>query len=338
MNSILRVPRRWFLHCAVLGILACAIVPRLFAEDKPAPDVVRLGNLKFAHYGAVSYMKELGAKYNLEVKEQIFAKGIDIVPAIMAGDIDIAASALDGAIAGRASGAAVYVVAGFAKGGIRIVGRADLDLKSVADLKGKKVGVPRGGAQELALFAELNKVGLTWSDQPGAKDVQIMYLGYPECNQALQAKQIDAMCQSEPQSTQAIAKGWGKEIVKPYDTPMGEPVRAMVMTEKLYKEKPDVAQRVMKCFVEATAKFLADPALAEKYVRESLFKNQLSDEDYKAAMENAAFTYDITPQHVQTTTDAMVKFGVGRLKNPPVATDWVKLDLLDKAKKELAVQ
>src|SRR5262245_7559275 len=102
-----------------------------------AEDVVRLGNLKFAHYGAVWYMKEIAPKYGLKIEEKIFGKGLDIIPAIIAGDIDIAASALDAAIAGRAAGAPIYVVAGFAKGGVRIVGRSDLHLKRIADLKGK---------------------------------------------------------------------------------------------------------------------------------------------------------------------------------------------------------
>ncbi len=314
-----------------------AVLAALCAGRAGAEDVVRLGNLKFAHYGAVSYMKELGPRYGLRIEERVFPKGIDIIPAIVAGEIDIAASAADAAIAGRAAGAPVYAVAGFAKGGIRIVGRTDLHLGSVAQLKGKKVGVPRGGAQELALFAELARHGLTWSDQPG-KDVQVIYLAYADLNQALLQKQIDAMCQSEPQSAQAIARGIGAEVVKPYDTPMGEPVRVLVMTEKLYREKPDVALRVMKCFVEATRTFLADPALAERYVREQLFKGQISPEEYRDAMSNAAFTYDLTASHVQVTTDLMVKYGVGRLASPPAATDWVKLDLLGRAKAELGIR
>jgi NitT/TauT family transport system substrate-binding protein len=317
-----------------LGWLTALVA--LCAGGARAEDVVRLGNLKFAHYGAVSYMKELGPRYGLRVEERVFPKGIDIIPAIVAGEIDIAASAADAAIAGRAAGAPVFAVAGFAKGGIRIVGRRDLGLTAVAQLKGKKVGVPRGGAQELALFAELSKAGLTWSDTPG-KDVLIVYLQYAELNQALLQKQIDAMCQSEPQSAQAIAKGIGSEIVKPYDTPMGEPVRVMVMTEKLYKEKPDVALRVMKCFVEATKKFVDDPAFASRYVREQMFRRQISEQEYKDALSNAAFTYDLTVEHVQVTTDFMVKFGVGKLRNPPRAADWVKLDLLKKAKAELGV-
>ena len=249
-------------------ILALIVISAMPAH---ADDVVRLGNLKFAHYGAVWYMKEIAPKYGLKIEEKIFAKGLDIIPGILSGDIDIAASALDAAIAGRAAGAPVYVVAGFAKGGVRIVGRSDLNLKKISELKGKKVGVARGGAQELCLLAELAKAHLTWSDK-GDKDVSLVYLAYADLNGALLNKNIDAMCQSEPQSTQAISKGFGKEIVRPYDTPMGEPVRALVMTAEMYEKKRDVAARVLKCFVEATKTFLEHPTLAEKYVRENVFK------------------------------------------------------------------
>ena len=316
-------------------LLVCTLFITLGAEA--APDVVRLGNLKFAHYGAVSYMKELAPKYNLIIEERVFAKGLDILPATIAGEIDIAASALDAAVAGRASGVPIYVVAGFAKGGARIVARPDLNIKSIADLKGKKVGVARGGAQELLLAAELAKYNLTWSDQPG-KDVQIFFMPFADLNQALMQKNIDAISQSEPQSSQAINKGYGVEVLKPYDTPLGEPVRALVMTEKMYNEKRDVAERVLKLFVEATRTFQDNPKLAEKYVREQLFKNQLSSQDYQDAMSNASFTYDISLEHVQITADLMKKYGVGKLAVAPQAKDWVRLDLLDKAKKELKIK
>lgn len=298
-----------------------------------AEDVVRLGNLKFAHYGAVWYMKEIAPKYGLKIEEKVFAKGLDIVPAILAGEVDVSASALDAAVAGRAAGAPIYVVAGFAKGGVRIVGRSDLGLKSVAELKGKKVGVARGGAQELCLLAELGKHGLTWSDR-GDKDVQLVYLAYADLNGALLGKSIDAMCQSEPQSSQALAKGFGTEIVKPYDTPIGEPVRVLVMTKRLYEGKRDVAQRVVSCFVEATRTFLEKPDVAEKYVRETVFKGQVTREEYAQAIANSPFTYDVTEEHVQTTTDLMVKLGVGRMTTPPVAGEWVRLDLLQQARRQ----
>ena len=46
----------------------------------------------------------------------------------------------------------------------------------------------------------------------------------------------------------------------------------------------------------------------------------------------------MTVEHVQITTDFMQKVGVGRMPNPPVAKEWVKLDLLQKAKTELGAK
>lgn len=307
------------------------------SANAAGPDLVRVGNLKFAHYGAISYMTEICGKYNLKVQERVFAKGIDIMPAIIAGEIDVAASAADAAIAGRASKVPIFAVAGFAEGGARIVVRPDVNIKSIKDFKGKKVGVARGGAQELLLLAELSKNNLTWSDQPN-KDVRIVYMAFADLNQALQAKQIDAMAQSEPQSSQAINKGWGVELMKPYDTPMGKPIRTLVMTEKMYNEKRPVAERFMKCFVEATKTFIEKPEIAEKFVTEKMFKGQITAQDFKDAIGNSPYTYDLTVDHIQITTDMMQKYGVGRMQTPPKAVDWVKLDLLADAKKSLGVK
>ncbi len=319
------------------SLAALAAVAALTAGPARGEDVIRLGNLKFAHYGAVSFMQQHCKKYGLDVQETMFAKGIDIFPALVRGDVDLAASAADAAIANRAGGGRIFVVAGFARGGARLVGRADLALGSVAALKGRKVGVTRGGAQELLLLAELAQAGLSWSDQPGT-DVQLVYLPFADLNQALLQKQLDAICQSEPQSSQAIHQGFAREILKPYDTPLGEPVRVLVMSEKLYAGNPALATRVMECFVDATRTFQQDPALAERYVREQMFKGQISHEDYVDAMANAAFTYDVTAEHIQVTTDLMVKYGVGKLSAPPRAADWVKLELLERAKKKLGVK
>jgi NitT/TauT family transport system substrate-binding protein len=318
-------------------VLALLVLAMIGAAPALAADIVRVGNLKFAHYGAVWYMKDIGAKYNLDIQERIFPKGIDIIPAIIAGEIDVAASAVDGAIAARASNVPIVIVAGFAKGGARIVGRPDMKWTSVSDLKGKKVGVARGGAQELVLLAELGMHNLTFSDKPG-KDVQLVYMAYADLNQALMAKNIDAMCQSEPQSSQAIRKGFGVEINKPYDTPIGEPVRTLIMTEAMYNQKRDVAERFLKCFVEATKYFIDHPDAAEKYVREQMFKNQLTSEEYHDAVDNSRFTYDVSVNEVQVSIDMMMKHGIAKMTTPPAAKDFVKLDVLEKAKKELKVK
>ena len=78
----------------------------LVTGSASAQDVVRLGNLKFAHYGAISYMKDHCGKFGLKVEEIVFPKGIDIFPAIVKGEVDIAASAADAAVAPTFSGRA----------------------------------------------------------------------------------------------------------------------------------------------------------------------------------------------------------------------------------------
>jgi NitT/TauT family transport system substrate-binding protein len=302
-----------------------------------AQEVVRLGNLKLAHYGAVSYIKEIAPQCGIKVEEKIFAKGPDVMQAIVANELDVGATASEAAISGRASGIPIFVVAGFATGGARLVAAPDAGIKSVADLKGKKVGVTRGGIQEILLFAELAKVGLTASDKPG-KDVEVVYLGYPDLNQALLTKNLTVIMQTEPQSSQAINNKFGVEVLKPYDTPIGSPVRTLVFTEKFYKERRPVAEKFMQCFVRATKAFIDDPKLASKYVRETLFRGQVSEADFDAAIGNSPYSYDITPEHIQITSDLMASTGVGKFAKPPVAKDYVKTDLLDAAKKAVGVK
>jgi NitT/TauT family transport system substrate-binding protein len=318
------------------GVLA-ALTLAAPLHGAQAQEVVRLGNLKFAHYGAVSYIKEIAPKCGIRVEEKIFPKGLDVMAAIIAGELDVGATASEAAISGRASGAPIYVVAGFAKGGARLVARPELGIRGARDLKGRKVGVTRGAIQEVLLMALLQQHGLSAQAGPG-KDVQLMYLPYADLNQALMSREIDAMMQSEPHSSQAINKGFGAEVLKPYDTPIGSPVRTMVLTEKFYTQRRPVAEKFMRCFVEATRTFIENKPLAEKYVREVLFKNQITADDFADAISNSPYTFDITPEHIQVTTDTMVRTGVGRMTSPPRAQDWVKTDLLAAAKKSLNIK
>lgn len=317
---------------------ACtAIVASLTAMAAHAADNIHLGNLRFAHYGAVSYMKEVCPKYGINVAEHVFAKGPDIMPAIVAGDIDLAALASDGAIAGRANGVPIYAVAGFAQGGARMVVGKDTPIRSLRELKGKRVGVTRGGAQELLLYAVLDKAGLSWSTTADkTKDIEVVFLPFADLNQALAAKQIDAMMQSEPQSSQAIRRQIGRELLKPYDTALGQPKRLLVMSERLYRNR-ELALRVVKCFVDATAQFVKNPAMAEQYVRERMFRNELTHDEFQDAIGNAPYSYDVSLAHIDTTTELMKQFGVGRLSSPPKAWEWTRLDLLTQAKRELQI-
>lgn len=313
-------------------VLCFALLCASALAAQAADDVVRLGNLKLAHFGAVSYVKEIApSRCGLQVQERTFAKGPDVMQAIVAGELDVGATASEAAIQARSAGVPIYVVAGFASGGARLLSRADQPLRRVAELKGHRVAVTRGSIQEVLLAAELGAAGLSFSDQPG-KDVQLIYLGYPDLNQALLTHNVDVIMQSEPYASQALDRGFAVELPKPYDTPLGRPVRTLVMTEQFYRQKPELARRFMQCFVQATQDFIRDPALASRYVRETLFKGQLSEKEFSDAIANAPYGFDITAEHIQATTDLMVRYKVGRLAQPAAAVDYVRTDLLQAAR------
>ena len=63
-------------------------------------------------------------KCGIKVEERVFAKGLDVMQAIIAGELDVGTTASEAAISGRAGDAPIYVVAGFAKGGARLVAAA----------------------------------------------------------------------------------------------------------------------------------------------------------------------------------------------------------------------
>jgi ABC-type amino acid transport substrate-binding protein len=212
-------------------------------------EVVRLGNLKFAHYGAVSYIKEIAPKCGIKVEERMFAKGLDVMQAIIAGELDVGATASEAAISGRA-GAPIYVVAGFAKGGARLVARQDSNIKSVKDLKGKKVGVTRGGIQEVLLMAELQQAGLS-ADPPGqGRAAGVPGLRRPEPGAAGQEhRRHDAVRAAVVAGDQQGLRHRGHQALRHADRRAG--AHHGDDREVLQRARP-LAEKFMRCFVQAT--------------------------------------------------------------------------------------
>lgn len=311
---------------SVSQLLAGLLLVALSTAQALAQDVVRVGNLKLAHFAGVSYIGQIAESCGIKVDIKLFPKGPDVMQAIIAGELDVGATASEAVISARGNGAPIYIVGGFAKGGARLLATPESGIKSVADLKGKKVGVTRGSIQEVLLAAVLGDAGMK------ASDIQTTYLLYPDLNQALLQKQVDAIMQTEPQSSQAIARGFGVEVMKPYGTAVGSPIRTMVMTEKFYNEKKELASKFMACFVKAQKTFMDQLEVAEKFVTQDLFKGQVTGDEFKAAIGNSPYTIEMNADHIQKVTDVMAKYGVGKMAKPPVATEWVKTDLLDAAK------
>lgn len=90
-------------------------------------------------------------------------------------------------IIGKANGLNTQLLAATSRGVSNYLAvRSDLNIKTLKELKGKRVGLLRGTADELSFIAALNSQGMN------IKDVKIVNLDFNAVNAALAAKRIDA--------------------------------------------------------------------------------------------------------------------------------------------------
>lgn len=140
-----------------------------------------------------------------------FTSGPLRLEAIRAGAADVGAVGDVPPILAHFSAANVPIV-----GGVRSDGIGNLlavapgsGVNGIADLKGKKVAINVGTAQQANVLRNLKSVGL------GAKDIEIINLGVAEFADALRANQIDAAVLKQPDRSRYLAsaaKDGAKEI------------------------------------------------------------------------------------------------------------------------------
>ncbi|HKA34314.1 MAG TPA: ABC transporter substrate-binding protein [Candidatus Binatia bacterium] len=179
-------------------LIAALVVPAYSA----AQERVRIG------YGAVSVQsglvaiakqKNLFAKYNL-VPETIYISGGSInLQALISGNLDLSQLTAAAGVAANLEGADIVYIACFVdKLTYQLVTRPEI--KTTADLKGKKLGISRfGSAADFGLRVMLRRLGID-----PARDVTILQIGEePARSAAVQAGNIDGTVMNAPFGTQA---------------------------------------------------------------------------------------------------------------------------------------
>lgn len=159
-------------------------------------------------YGAVSVQsglvwlakqKNLFAKYNL-APEMVYIPGGSInIQALISGNLDISQLTAAPGVAANLEGADIVYIACFVDQlNYQLVTRPEV--KSVAELKGKRLGISRfGSAADFGLRVMLRKLGID-----PARDVTILQIGdEPARSAAVQAGNIDGTVMNAPFGTQA---------------------------------------------------------------------------------------------------------------------------------------
>ena len=169
-----------------------------FGNVTHAPAMVGLQNGEFA--------KALGS--NVTLKTSVFSAGPAAVEALFSKSIDASFVGPNPAINAysKSKGAAIRIVAGTASGGAFFVVKPEI--KTAADLKGKKVGSPSlGNTQDVALRYWLKQQGLS-TDTNGGGDVNIV--PGPDNGTVVQAFQqgdIVGAWMPEPYATKMVKAG-----------------------------------------------------------------------------------------------------------------------------------
>jgi NitT/TauT family transport system substrate-binding protein len=132
---------------------------------------------------AVADDQKLWAKYGLEASTKVFTNGPLQITAINAGDLDFGYIG-PGAVWLPASGKAKIVALNSLGNADRVI--AQPGITDLAQLKGKKVGVPEGTSGDMILTLALKKAGLTNSD------IQRVPMDASTIVSAFAAGQIDA--------------------------------------------------------------------------------------------------------------------------------------------------
>jgi sulfonate transport system substrate-binding protein len=148
-------------------VVAALAISAAHGQDKPAE--IRIGTQKGGFFPAVRQRRSVEDAFRplgIEVKWIDFQFGPPLLEAINVGSVDFGFVGDAPPIFAQAGGAKIRYVAAVKSDGNTeaIVVPQDSPIKTLADLKGKRVAFGKGSSAHNLLVAALEKAGLTWSD------------------------------------------------------------------------------------------------------------------------------------------------------------------------------
>ena len=248
----------------LLAALLAAALP--LGTQAAAPKEVRLD---YAYYAATSLvLKDQGilekrlAADGIAVK-WVFSQGSNrSLEYLNGGSIDFASTAGLAAVLSRANGSPVKTVyiASRPEGPALAVPK-DSPIKSLADLKGKKIAATKGTDPYLFLLRSLHTAGL------GKGDVEIVHLQHPDGRVALERGDVDAWSGLDPHLAASQLQAGSRLLYRNVEF---NSYGVLNVSDKFLKEQPQLIGKVIAAYEEARQWTLAHPQhTAELLAREA---------------------------------------------------------------------
>lgn len=202
--------RRRLLAGTTFSAAALAAPSILRAQDR----TVKMGALRLVHsMPPYFYERFLPAGTKLEVI--VFDSPTDGKNAVVTKSVDFGTFGIAAGILGAAVGEPVVVVGAMSNKGMGVIAKAGSDIRTVRDLKGRKVGIWPGSTQEVFILERLKMEGLS------VKDISSVRVPFGEMPAMLARGDIDAYVGAEPGPGLSISTGAGQLVEYPYGTAMG---------------------------------------------------------------------------------------------------------------------
>jgi NitT/TauT family transport system substrate-binding protein len=235
---------------ALVATLVLVVATNAQAQDK----VLRVGTLKLIHgISAYFYEKFVPPGYTVEVIP--FESPTDGKNAVLTGTVDACIHGIAAFILGAAAGEPVMIVASANNGGMAIMAGVNTDIKTIKDLKGKKVAIWPGSTQEAIILERLRMEGMT------IKDIQPIRLSFSDMAGALARGDVDAYVGAEPAGGISLANGTGKLVEYPYSTPIGPLNMIVSASQKAVKENPERIKLIVDMHRKAVEYAMANQPL-----------------------------------------------------------------------------
>lgn len=226
-----------------------------------APRTVRMGSLRLIH-SLTPHFYERFLPPGLRLEITTFDSPTDGKNAVVTRSVDFGGFGIAAATLGAAAGEPVVVVGAFCNKGMGVVSKAGSELRSIADLRGKRVGIWPGSTQEVFILERLRQNRMT------VRDITAVRVPFGEMHAMLARGDIDAYVGAEPGPGLSISSGVGQLVEYPYETAMGGLNMIFATSEQMAAQDPALVRTMLGVHRRASEHMMANKAeVAEAAVR-----------------------------------------------------------------------
>ena len=243
-------PRRKFLRVAAV-VLAATISMASAGHAVAQQKVIKVGTMKLIH-GITPYFYEKFAPPGYKVEIIPFESPTDGKNAVITGTVDFGTFGIAAATLGAAAGEPLVIFASQCNRGMAVVSNAKSDIKTIKDLRGKKVAIWPGSTQEVVILERLKAEGMT------VKDIQPIRLPFSDMAPALARGDVDAYVGAEPGPGISLANGAGRIVEYPYSTAIGSLNMVWGARQETIEKNPELVRVMMEMHRKATEYAMAN--------------------------------------------------------------------------------